>query len=316
MQPEIKDDYNRFPAKASISFQENFLNKAVVDEYIEMFFDLIKKIKPDLVIKRKKFKIIVSHDVDYFLLNYKFPIKNLLGDLYKRKNIKLFLNRISIFYNTFINYKKDPYWMFDYFIRKEKNGVSSVFFFLMDKIPENNYNIKDRRLIELIRNLQNKKIEIGLHGSFLSSNNKDYLKKEKELLEIIIGEKKYGVRQHFLGFNVKKTWKIQNDLGFKYDTSCGFPDYEGFRCGTCHPFKIYDLENDCVLDLVEIPLIVMDGTLRDYQKYSPIKAIEVIQNLKKTCKKHDGVFTILWHNSFFYNNEEWKEVYEESIKLI
>src|SRR3712207_9585471 len=86
------------------------------------------------------------------------------------------------------------------------------------------------------------------------------MKSEKEKLDTIISSKQYGCRQHYLRFSPNKTWKQHEQLKLKYDASLGYADRQGFRCGYCFPFKPYDIVRDEVLDVWEIPLIVMDVT--------------------------------------------------------
>ena len=77
----------------------------------------------------------------------------------------------------------------------------------------------------------------------------------------------------------------------------GYPEIPGFRCGICYPFKTFDLVNKEKLDLVEIPLIVMDVSILDY-----LKDIEFDSQLNKilnNVKKYNGVLNILWHNDQF-----------------
>jgi hypothetical protein len=311
LQPEIKDGYGRFPATASISYKECFLDRPIVDEYIELLFYLLKKLVPNLKRRENNFTNFVTHDIDYLVFYDNFHLLSLIRDAIKRKDLNFFLKRVKNFYKSKRDYKKDPYWLFDYFVGKEKD-VKNAFYFVAEG---KKYNIEDRKVKELIKKLNENNCEIGLHGSFNSFNNKEQLKKEKKLLDSILENKKYGVRQHYLRFDVRNTWQVQAELGFEYDTTCGYYDCEGFRCGTSHSFQTYDLERDKILDLKEIPLIAMDVTLKDYRGFQPNEAVEKIKILKNFCKKFGGNFTTLWHNSFFYENEEWKKVYEKAISF-
>ena len=70
---EIKDLHGRFPATASISFQEGFLDRPIINEYIEILWSLLKKCWPNFKRKKHFFRILPSHDVDipfkwYFLV--------------------------------------------------------------------------------------------------------------------------------------------------------------------------------------------------------------------------------------------------------
>lgn len=85
------------------------------------------------------------------------------------------------------------------------------------------------------------------------------LQLEKNRLEEIIGRDVLGCRQHLLRFEVPTTWRIQEKAGFVYDTTLSFADHDGFRCGICLPSEPYDLVENRILSLWEIPLTVMDG---------------------------------------------------------
>jgi hypothetical protein len=54
-----------------------------------------------------------------------------------------------------------------------------------------------------------------------------------------------------------------------------------------------------MIDMWEVPLMVMDGTLFSYQRYSIEKAFSACESLLEEVQKFGGVFTVLWHNSFF-----------------
>jgi hypothetical protein len=145
--------------------------------------------------------------------------------------------------------------------------------------------------------------------------------KEKIALDSKINYK-YGCRQHYLRFRVPYTWRFQERANLLYDTTLSFADAEGFRCGTCFPFRPYDLLDNKVLNIWEIPLIVMEESLhsKDYRAYSPEQGLEITKKLINTVKKHKGVFTLLYHNSSFdYTRKEWdgwKDTYEKTMKYL
>ena len=120
---------------------------------------------------------------------------------------------------------------------------------------------------------------------------------------------------HFLRFAVPHTWRLLAELGFKYDTTFGYPDMPGFRNGMCHPFKPYDLCMKKEIDILEIPLIVMDSSLFKM----PIgEAWMVIKGLIEITEKNKGIITILWHNSTFDEIfcGQWTKLYEKILQLL
>jgi hypothetical protein len=219
------------------------------------------------------------------------------------------------------NYTDDPYWTFDFIMDIEKRyGFNSSFYFMIggNSQYDNNYNIKDKRVVKLIDRIIDQRFEAGYHGSFNSYNDLSLMSKEACLAGKFNKNTKYGCRQHYLRFGVPYTWRYQEASGFLYDTTVGYADNTGFRCGICHPFKPYDLHEDRVMNIWEIPLVVMDDTLYSYLALTKEKALFEIEYFFNEIKKHNGVFTFLIHNSSFANHSslEWEKVYPEILKTI
>ena len=97
--------------------------------------------------------------------------------------------------------------------------------------------------------------------------------------------------------------------GLGYDSSLGFPERPGFRCGTCYEYKAYDLVQRHPLHLKERPLIVMECSVFDKQYLGlgqKEEALSTMLGFKATCKKFSGNFVLLWHNSRLQTDWERK----------
>jgi len=46
--------------------------------------------------------------------------------------------------------------------------------------------------------------------------------------------------------------------GFQYDSTLSYADRPGFRCGTCHPYPMFDPMAQRPLRLIQRPLIAME----------------------------------------------------------
>jgi len=134
-------------------------------------------------------------------------------------------------------------------------------------------------------------------------------------LENVTGRPVIGYRNHYLRFSVPKTWQLLSEAGFKYDTTFGFPDVVGFRNGMCHPFMPYDLHRMKDIDIMEIPLAIMDGTLFGMSK-SYDEALSIAKRLIDTVRLHNGVLVLNWHTNSFNCpfRGEWPKAYESIIK--
>ena len=103
--------------------------------------------------------------------------------------------------------------------------------------------------------------EVGLHGGHTAYLNAQEMKIKKERLEKVTHQPVLGYRNHYLRFKVPDTWEYLSKAGFQYDTTLGYADCAGFRNGMCHPFRPFNLNTNHEIDILEIPLTVMDGSL-------------------------------------------------------
>ncbi len=61
------DNHDRFPATASLAYQDGFLLRPIVNEYLEVLWEAINKLWPALQRKSREARIILTHDVDHAL---------------------------------------------------------------------------------------------------------------------------------------------------------------------------------------------------------------------------------------------------------
>ena len=198
----------------------------------------------------------------------------------------------------------DPNWRFEEIAAEEReHGARSTFFVMAghghraDGAAPESY---DRLRPKLVETIAEAGAEVGLHGSYLAAENLDTLARERALLAQLDGPL-LGHRYHYLRVDPHRNLVPLEDLGFRYDTSLGFPDALGFRAGIAHPFRVWDLANDRPSDLVEVPLAVMDATLAEarYEGLSAAAAKSRVMALLDWAAEHGGGFSILWHPERF-----------------
>jgi hypothetical protein len=180
--------------------------------------------------------------------------------------------------------------------------------------------LKIFKIQNLIKKINDRGHLIGLHPSYDCYLNPELIKKElnelkNSLNSLDIKQKDITSRMHYLRWKTPDTLVNLNNLGIKKDTTLGYAEHAGFRCGTCHSYQGYDLINHEKLDIIIDPLIIMDGTLfsKKYMNLDYKSAFNYATDLKKKCKKMNGQFNILWHNSFFQDLKQ-KEFYQNLIQ--
>jgi peptidoglycan/xylan/chitin deacetylase (PgdA/CDA1 family) len=201
---------------------------------------------------------------------------------------------------------EDVYDTFDLIMdQSESAGLRSAFNFLSQTSPaglNGNYSTEAPEIRRLLRRVHERGHEIGLHTSYESGDDPSLVTSEAERLARICSEEGielggWGGRQHYLRFRTPGTWQGWDDAGMAYDSTLGFHDAVGFRCGTCYEYPVFDVERRRQLRLRERPLIVMEMATLDRSARSADACVAEIRGLAERCRLFGGDFTLLWHNN-------------------
>jgi hypothetical protein len=303
-----RDSHNRFPASESLIYKQGLLEKPIVDVYIDKLKSTLISLDSELYLQKKSANIYLTHDIDkiYKWKGWKKLLKQVVGDLVKRRSLHLACERLVEYYSIQINKKKDPFDTFDFLMNQsEIIDEKSRFYFMSGGVTsyDNKYEIDEPKALELINKIKLRGHFIGFHPSYNSYNNKIQFKKELEFLEKIVGHKITEGRQHYLRFEVPTTWQIWEDSGMKIDSTCAYADKEGFRCGTGNEFSVFNILTRKKLNLKERPLVYMDCTIFDYQNLTDSELNSLINNISNNSTK-----TILWHNSYINKLDFYSEI--------
>ncbi|WYL96977.1 MAG: polysaccharide deacetylase family protein [Gloeotrichia echinulata IR180] len=310
-----RDQHDRFPANASLAYQEGFLDRPIINEYLEILWDCLNHLWPRLQRKYRHFQMYLSHDVDepfrYALTGISSLTKRLAGDILKRRNPALAIYNIvgGIQVKTG-NPNADPCNTFDLIMDiSEKHNLKSAFYFITDHSAgdiDGVYSMNHPLIRSLLRKINQRGHEIGLHTSYNTYRDATQTKKEFEILKQVcieesIKQEYWGGRQHFLRWKNPTTFQNWEDAGLDYDTTLCFADVAGFRCGICYEFSTFNINNRQHLKLKERPLIIMECTIID-KRYMNLGshgeiAFQTMVKYKQRCQIFNGDFTVLWHNS-------------------
>ncbi|MNZ41698.1 hypothetical protein D3C78_592530 [compost metagenome] len=309
-----RDQHDRFTSEQSYSVREGMLHYPIVNVYLELLWSFVADLWPQLSSFRKSRTIqkLLSHDVDHPFFAHRRRsrvslAKESLGDLFKRGDIESGLRKGKMIGRR-NRIDRDPYNTFDWLMDlSERAGVKSAFFFITEHTEpryDGNYSMDDPDISHLLQKIQQRGHEVGLHPSYQTYLSSERIKKQYDYLQQAaaiagIQQEQYGGRQHFLRWRAPDTWQHWEDAGLHYDSTLGYADRPGFRCGTCYEYPVFNLHTRKRLRLRERPLIVMEQSLihSQYEGLNPEQAFEVIHSLYRQCVKHGGEFTLLWHNS-------------------
>ena len=263
--------------------------------------------------------MMLTHDVDFPFKysNWKSGIRDIGRDLIKKHNLKLAKEGLLSKIKSHLNILYDPNNTFNFLMNQsEKLGLKSHFFFMGGGLTqyEENYDLRNNKIQSLIKEIKSRGHLIGFHPSYNAYNNNEIWEKEKINLETSIKQNVFYGREHYLRFEAPLTWQIWEDNNMLWDSTLNYADHEGFRCGICWEYPVFNFITHQQLYLKEKPLIVMEGNFFTYQKNMNLDSIKSkITALINKCKKYNGTFVYLWHNSSFLTDDK-KQLYLDTIK--
>jgi hypothetical protein len=187
---------------------------------------------------------------------------------------------------------------------EDERGLGSTFYVIarhthrQDGAQPQSYG---RHRPEVLDILARHRREVGLHGNDADRLSLEDLADDRASLAAAAGVDVAGIRYHYLRCLYHRTLPLLERAGFAYDTSMAFAEHEGFRCGCSFPFRPYFLAEERPLDLVELPLGVMDGTLQQphYRGLPPEAAEEAAAAVFARVRASGGAASLLWHNNRF-----------------
>jgi peptidoglycan/xylan/chitin deacetylase (PgdA/CDA1 family) len=194
-------------------------------------------------------------------------------------------------------------------------GRSSFYFLATDRDPRR-FRYRVEELGQEMGAICDRGWEVGLHGSYYACDDPGEIRKEKRRLEKALGREVIGYRNHYLMFRVPDTWEHLAAAGFRYDTTVGYSNAIGFRNGVCHPYRPFNLRSGREIDIVEIPLAIMDTALFRRSR-SLEEACRLSSRIVDAVERYHGVLTLLWHNNSLVSpayRAGWAKVYAKLLE--
>ena len=315
-----RDEHDRFPHTESVAFRQGFLDRPLIDEYALILREWIRVLLPSWAPTTGSFRIQLSHDIDVVrpFGTLGSAVRTIVTDLVKRRDpahsawsaeqacTQMLAPDRTDFFRGIRQLAE---------ISKRHHMRSAFYVMAADSGPyDSGYDPRHPQVRACIRELRAEGFEIGFHPSYRTLGDPELMAVEKGRVEEAVGAVCQGGRQHYLRFRVPETWRQWERLGLTYDSTMTFAGHEGFRCGTSHAYRPFDLEQNRELEIWERPLIVMDGTLRQYRGLTPEQAIDRVRELARRCQAVEGTFTLLWHNSSLAGEwVGWGQAYERMI---
>lgn len=281
--PEVVDRFGRIPPNAcgKQNFFEPLVSRYLIERGCEYEY-------PD----GQPFAVCLTHDIDHI---YQPPLEKVLtaAVAFREGRFRNALQTILQIHN-----KRHPWCNLRTITEiEERYGARSSFFILALDPDDQDYTYDASDLESDLGEIADRGWEIGLHGGYRASTGLEGLLKDKQRLERFLGKPVVGYRAHNLRFKVPETWELLAEAGFRYDTTYGYAGRAGFRNGMCHPFQPFNLNTGRFIDIMELPLAIMDRTCLTYLQLDARATYDLAVRLIDTVAACHGVLTILWHNT-------------------
>ena len=329
---EDLDAHGRFPATASHAVRHGYLERPVVDEWLEVLGQVIERQWPGWRRQRREPRTLVSCDVDS---PFAYPgrwaalPRRMAGDLLKRGSVGLAWNSLRGQVEAAVGggvSRRDPHYLGTHTILEatEAVGRKAAFYLIAentdaryDKAPD----LGEARMRRLLREIHGRGHGIGIHPSYRTYRYPEAFHRAVGRLREVLAEEgieseAMGGRQHFLRWETPTTAGLWEAAGLDYDSTLSFADAPGFRCGTCWEYGFFDAVEQRALRLRERPLVVMECSVIA-ERYLGLgysdAALDKMRMLRDRCHAVAGDFTLLWHNSHFATEKD-REFFRELVK--
>ena len=300
-----------FPAAAALAVRERYLDRPIVNEYVELLWTGLRHLWPELRRKSREYRVLVTHDVDWPSCNVGRGIagmvKTLAGDVLVRRDAGVLAKRaLSAAGVLRGNRDCDVCNTFDFVMTEsERRGLRSAFYFITGHSAgfiDGLYEIGDPWVRRLLRSIHARGHEIGIHPSYNTLLDANRTRAEYEALRQVCREEGieqpvWGGRQHYLRWRAGETWRHWDEAGLGYDSTVGHAERLGFRSGTCYEYPAYDVLRRRPLCVRERPLVAMEVSALDIMRLSFDETRDEMIRLSRVCRRYAGDFTLLWHNN-------------------
>lgn len=245
--------------------------------------------------------VVCSHDIDFHFTNRASAlarvIKNLCIAVLAGQPKSHFIETLR-FIPQLIGGRRVGHYVPELVKENRRHDIQSTFFAVGRQAHRRDPNYRLAQIAPFLRDAVAGGFSVGLHGSYLSVIEDHSLADEAQLVTESLGRRPISGRQHWLRFSHPQDLFDQVvSAGLLADSSLGFPDMIGFRNGASFAFPPYDFAKEAPYPFLEIPLVLMDGSLEatSRQFHQPAAQLaEAVLEESRACGW--GGIAILWHN--------------------
>ncbi len=301
-----RDTHDRQPFQGSLQQFLRLHKRALVDEYSDLLAMMMEPLV-SLGMRSSNWKVVFSHDIDrirkktagiviresldYLILNrQKVPIKRRLERW--RASMGQMARGADAYEASIMQILHGH----------ELRGIQGCFLLksvLNRHLHDANDYLGYPFFDSMLRSIRDRGMEVGYHSGYVAGHDTDQLRAEYGRLSNRVGETIGVHRSHYLRYKEGVTFPALDALGVKVDSSVAWAEQTGFRAQTCRPYPLFDIASNRQLDVVEIPLSVMDTQPFGYMKLKPEDAVADAASMMDTVIRHRGVMVWNFHHHIY-----------------
>lgn len=315
--PFTPDKYDRYPATESILFQQQLLERPIIDEWLQLLGQKLGSygIEP----RQRQFSFLPTYDIDiawsYRHKGWKRTLGGYLRDV-AAHNFAAVKERTSVL----LRHLEDPYDSFDDMDKLHTSaGLKPIYFILaaQENGPYDKHILPSRPPMKQLIGRLAACYETGMHPSYHTSENPEMLREEHAIMERCCGKKIDQSRQHYIRCALPDAYRNLIATGIRKEYSMGYATHLGFRAGTSQPFSWYDLRAEQQTGLQVFPFCFMDTSARFELGLSAAQSFEKLHQLQSTLQHTGGLLITVFHNFSLGTDpgwQGWRERYAAFIK--
>jgi hypothetical protein len=249
--------------------------------------------------------IIPTHDVDYFPIGRRHAANRLVRNAvvsWVIANEPLLAIRQAVrAFTMAMGFGQDPLDKISALAEEEhRREIKATFNFLVQHAHrlDATYTLQHKDVINAMRWLASRGMEIGLHGSYTCLDSSCGTRDEKERM-LTRGFNVRGGRQHWLRYTLDRLISAVEAAGLDYDMSIGWSERIGFRAFACFAFPPYNFNEERPATFLEIPLAMMDQALHIREHGETRMFSDAADVLAASRRWGWGGISLLWHPTAF-----------------
>lgn len=299
--PQDLDEHGILPSDRQFLVKHQLHHRPVIDHLVHAIY-LAIGLRP----QERSTSWTITHDIDHLrLFSPHFKLWRYLGGMaYRHRSFRGWLPLLRRYWACRWRGASDPYLDFSTLFAKNQHLERVVYLAAVQEpyALDPSYQLDEPRIREIWDRAKRLGYQLGLHPDYRTWQDGTRFQDALADLQQWSGTAVKHTRQHYLRFAFPETADIIEQTGFVEDSTLGYRDRIGFRCGTGFAYHLYNFAAEKAYNWLEKPLIVMDIALLRESAFDADTMRQLWKEFVLANQKGTHI-TVNFHNSVFFEPE-------------